>query len=275
MLERKAKNLFSSRRLFALALAGSVVGWSASARAASVFSLLSSPESWIGGGDSLLLSEADGFSFSGVLDSGWVATFSINDFDGRSGRTVSSWWLLELATPGEWPLTPGVYQQAKQYPYQGLAFPGINFEGNGRGNSAVTGSFEVYELVAQPDGTILSFAADFLQFDEGIPDWWNRGSLRLNSDRPLSFLPLPSAEPPPAEQDPITIPLPPFVGGPGRNLPPDDPSFDNPPVVDSPGAPPSPSPGAPDPVPAPLPAAAALMGWRVSRNLRRRCRNRS
>ncbi|MBM5817355.1 MAG: hypothetical protein FJ083_12460 [Cyanobacteria bacterium K_Offshore_surface_m2_239] len=265
--------------MFALAVVGVMVGSSTSARAVSAFSLLSSPQSWIGGGEPVLVTDADGFSFSGVVDSGCVATFSINDFDGRSGRPVSSWWVLELATPGERPLTPGLYQEAKKYPFQGLAFPGLNVEGIGRGNSAVTGSFEVFELVAQPDGTILSFAADFLQFDEGIPDWWNRGSLRFNSARPLSFLPLPSVDPP-SSSEPDLAPV-----GPGRSFPPTDPVPGDPPTVGSPGAPdplPDPLPGspppllgsgpAPNPVPGPLPVAAALMGWQVSRNLRRRCR---
>lgn len=295
MLERKVFGSFATRCLLALALTWPWLVSSASARAASAFSLISSPQSWIGGGQSILVTQEDGFTFSGSLDSGWAANLSVNDFNGRTGQVITSWWLLELATPEERPLTPGTYPNAKKYPFQGLAFPGINFEGNGRSNNDVSGSFEVYELVAQPDGTILSFAADFIQYDEAITDWWNRGSLRLNSDRPLSFLPLPSVEPPPvppSPRDPIIITPPPFVGGPGRNLPPDDPTFDNPPLVGSPGAPdplPSPSPadpspgapppggsppGTPDPVPGPLPVAAALGGWQVSRNLRRRCQDR-
>jgi len=279
MFKRKRFGFFTARHLLTLALIWPVVGWSVSARAASVFSLLSSPQSWIGGGRPVLVTQEDGLSFSGYTDSASSATFSINDFDGRSGRSVASFWLLELAAPDDRPLTPGIYENAKKYPFQGSSFPGINFEGNGLSNSYVTGSFEIYELVARPDGAILSFAADFLQYDEGIASWWNRGSLRINSARPLTSLEPPSVvappPPPPPLEDPILMDPPPGVGrgpdsgGPGRNLPPEDPwdpAPEPPPLIGSPGA--------QDPVPGPMSVAAALMGWQASRNLRRRCRSR-
>ncbi|MEB3259575.1 MAG: hypothetical protein VKP63_02995 [Cyanobacteriota bacterium] len=171
---------------------------------------------------------------------------------------------------------PGSYREATLYPFQSFSSPGLNFDGNGRGNSYARGSFEVFELVVGPSGTILSFAGDFIQFDEGLDDWWNRGSLRLNSSRPLSFLPDPVVEPPPTAPspgDPLpTTPPPdgegPWLGGPGRMFPPSsDPGVDEPPLLGSPGGPSSPAPG-------PLPVAAVLAGWRVSRRLRRRCRDR-
>jgi hypothetical protein len=258
--------------IIALAFAGSLVGWSSSARAVNAFSLVSSPQSWIGAGNPVRVTQDDGFSFVGYLDSGSAVSFSINDFDGRSGRAVASWWLVELAAPSNRPLAVGLYRNAQHYPYQRSAFPGINFEGNGRTNSYVTGSFEILELVARPDGTILSFAADFIQFDEDIADWWNKGSLRFNSNRPLSFLALPSVDPPvtPSPTDPVLLDPPPVVGqnpiGGTIGQPPPDPSTDEPPLIGSPGA--------PDPVPGPLPVAAGLAGWRVSRHLRRRCQHK-
>jgi hypothetical protein len=153
-----------------------------------------------------------------------------------------------------------------------LAFPGINFEGNGRTNNYASGIFEIFELMARPDGTILSFAADFIQFDEDIADWWNKGSLRFNSNRPLSFLSLPTVDPPvvPPPTDPGPMdPLPVVDRDPNDGTvgsPPPDPSNDEPPLIGSPGA--------PDPVPGPLPMAAVLAGWRVSRHLRRRCQHK-
>jgi hypothetical protein len=174
------------------------------------------------------VTQEDGFSFNGYLDSGTTASLSINGLDSRSGRPIPTWWTLDLAAPDYGPLTVGFYQNAKHYPFQGESFPGINFEGNGRSNSTVTGSFEIFELVANPDGTILSFAADFIQYDEDVDDWWNRGSLRINSDFPLTLLTSPVPEPPPVSPpspDPLPFDPPPLFGGDpspgmGRNFPP-------------------------------------------------------
>ncbi len=272
-MDRSSIVLSLTRCLLSLSIVWPVVGGFSAVHSASAFSIISSPQSWIGGGNSFLVTQEDGFSFNGYLDSGTTASLSINGLDWRTEQPIPTWWTLDLAAPDYSPLTVGFYQNAKHYPFQGDSFPGINFEGNGRSNSTVTGSFEIFELVANPDGTILSFAADFTQFDEDIDDWWNRGSLRINSDFPLTLLASPVPEPPPVSPpspDPLPFDPPPLFGGEpspgmGRNFPLPDPWFSDPPLVGSPGT----------PVPGPLPVAAALAGWNVSRNLRRRCRDRS
>jgi hypothetical protein len=109
--------------IIALAFAGSVVGWSSSARAVNAFSLVSSPESWIGAGNPVQVTQEDGFSFVGYLDSGSAVSFSINDFDGRSGRAIASWWLVELAAPGNRPLAVGFIGMRNTIPIKDQPFP--------------------------------------------------------------------------------------------------------------------------------------------------------
>ena len=170
------------RCLCAFALALPLAGSVHSARAATVFAVTSGPQSSIGGGETFVVMPEDGFDFTGFLDSGSIASFFINDFSSSPDRLVPRWWLLDVASPLGSPLTIGLYPGAIKYPYQPSSSPGLSFEGNGRGNSFATGFFEVFEAVAAADGTILSFAVDFTQYDEGIEDWWNKGDLRINSD---------------------------------------------------------------------------------------------
>jgi hypothetical protein len=47
------------------------------------------------------------------------------------------------------------------------------------------GSFQVLELTKNPNGSIASFSADFVQFDEGNLSAENDGHIRYNSSLPL------------------------------------------------------------------------------------------
>ncbi len=228
------------RPLCAIALVWPLFGSLLSARAATVFSITSSPQSWIGAGETILVGPEDGFSFSGTFDSDSIASFFIHNFDSAVWGSSLRWWGLDFGAPWNQSLTVGAYANAANTPWPPLASPGLNFEGNGRSNNTATGSFEIMELVADTDGNILSFAADFIQYDAGSDDGWNKGALRLNSDIPIAWL----------------LPPPPL----GRNFPP----VDDPPLTSNPAP--------PDPVPGPLPVAAVLAGWSCSRQLRRRCR---
>ena len=48
----------------------------------------------------------------------------------------------------------------------------------------LTGYFNVLQAVYDTNGQVVSFAVDFLQYDEGIVGDWNTGSIRYNSTVP-------------------------------------------------------------------------------------------
>ena len=210
MLRVKPFAWLDFRYLCALALALPLVGTLQPAAAATRFSLISSPQSWIVAGEHITVTPEDGYDFSGfVFDS--VATFSIDNIRHLSDGRPSNWWTLDLAAPLAQSLTISSYTDASKYPYQSSAQSGLNFEGNGRGNSAVTGSFDVLEAIYRANGEILSFAADFLQYDEGIPEWWNKGAIRINSQVPILLIPKAVNGEPAAESGPVdgSLPTPP------------------------------------------------------------------
>lgn len=236
------------RCLCALVLALPLFGTLQPGAAATRFSLMSSPQSWIGAGEHITITPEDGYDFSGfVYDS--LATLSIDNFRYLSDGRSPSWWTIDFAAPLAQSLAIGPYGDASKYPYQGAAQPGLNLEGNGRGNSAVTGSFDVLEAVYAADGTILSFAANFVQYDEGIQEWWNKGAIRIHSQVPILLIPEAetpqppvdsgpndrSLPPPPSGDEPssddqiVLVPIPPDLGHgfpPSRNLPLEEPDPD-------------------------------------------------
>lgn len=48
----------------------------------------------------------------------------------------------------------------------------------------LTGYFNVLQAVYDTNGQVVSFAVDFLQYDEGGLSAWNMGSIRYNSAVP-------------------------------------------------------------------------------------------
>jgi hypothetical protein len=56
----------------------------------------------------------------------------------------------------------------------------LSFYGDGRGDNTLTGYFSVLGVTYAGDGTVLSFAAQFTQFDEGNPNAWNNGLIEYN-----------------------------------------------------------------------------------------------
>lgn len=162
------------------------------------------------------------------------------------------------------------------------------------------------------DGTVLSFAADFLQYDSGSINAWIKGAIRLNSDLPISLTPEPIVLDPlvdpgvvpdpdplvsePVRIDDVFIPSPivffpePSIEEPLIVEPALDGLLIDPPIVLSP----FPDGENGEPVywyssgssmvtaprleytsiaaPGPLPIAGALVGWHSARHLRRRCR---
>lgn len=170
-----------------------VTGLLSAAQAAPITALYytSSPASWVGQGETITVTPADGFAFnvSRNFDNG--VSFWINDFLTNPDFQQQRWWFVDFSAPFDATLLVGFYDHATRWPFQEPENPGLDFGGNGRGNNALTGFFEVLEALYADDGSVLRFAADFTQFDEGIAAWWNRGSIRFNSDIPLRTAQIP------------------------------------------------------------------------------------
>jgi hypothetical protein len=58
------------------------------------------------------------------------------------------------------------------------------FTAPGRGDNTLTGYFNVLQAVYDTNGQVVSFAVDFLQYDEGGLSAWNMGSIRYDSTIP-------------------------------------------------------------------------------------------
>ncbi|MFN9685254.1 MAG: hypothetical protein ACK583_08350 [Cyanobacteriota bacterium] len=307
-------SLATTRRwspLFAMALALPLAGWLQPAKAATIFSYISSPYSYVGGGESAVVGPANGGLIGIFGDSPDSLTFSINQ--PATETSPDRWWFLTLAPPEGTMISPGTYNNASRWPFQEQTAPGLSFIGNGRGNNSLTGSFTLWEFSQAEDGTLLSFAADFLEYDDGNLDAWSKGAIRYNSDvaielTPEPYTPLP---PPPSPDDPITAIDPPVVVDPPASLEPpmvdpppiaiELPPAEDPPVVLEPPFPiddeglivwgpiysggsfaSSGSTTSIGPInvlepttmgaPGPLPIAGAFAGWGCARRLRRRCR---
>ena len=297
--------------LLALALAVPLAGWLQPVKAATIFSYISSPYSYVGGGESAVVGPADGFEITAYNYDNKSLFFAINDFQANPNPWQSRWWYLSLTAPTDAQLRAGVYANAARFPDEGGS-GGLDFYGNGRGNNSLTGSFTIWEFSHAEDGTVLSIAADFLQYDGGSLDAWSKGAIRYNSDvaielTPEPYTPLPA---PPSLDDPLTVIDPPVVEEPPVSLEP--PVEESPPIAielppaedPAPSEPPVPSDddgsfvwwpiysggsfsssgssGSVEPIvvtefttmaaPGPLPMAGAFAGWRCARRLRRRCR---
>lgn len=156
------------------------------------------PGSYVGNGigaDEVLWSHGiEGiFSISRNYDQGVSVSFD----DG-------SYWGFDFAAPTYDPitntndgnsLTAGFYDNATRFPFNSPTIPGLSFSGNGRGNNRLGGWFNVLDIAYEGNGDVLRFAVDFRQFDESEdmigPSTY--GSLRINSDIPITPTPIPSA----------------------------------------------------------------------------------
>jgi hypothetical protein len=292
-------------RLIACALALPLAGSLQAAQAATLLSFLSSPYSYVGGGETVSAGPANGFEIGVQGD-----PFTMLDFRVIEPWTPDGWrwWYLRLAAPEGANLAVGSYANATRWPFQETTAPGLDFSGNGRGNNSLTGSFNILESNIAEDGTF-SFAVDFLQYDEEITNWWIKGALRYNSDVPVNLTPEPIVVDPPIDLGYNPDPYPylpiidPIIENPGIGEPwPDGNSIDQPisilpyPIDDQ-NLPvhwpccsmvvntdyptdlftfSGPSINSdPVPTPGPLPIAGALAGWHSARRLRRRCRESS
>jgi hypothetical protein len=115
----------------------------------------SQPGDYIGGGQSLTLTVADGAFTAGRNFDGGVSMY----VNGPAG------WSLDFSTPTTF--APGTYTGAARFPFQSPTQPGLSVSGDGRGCNTVTGSFTVLEAVFTPTGSVVSFAVNFEQHCEG------------------------------------------------------------------------------------------------------------
>ena len=125
---------------------------------AELLAMGSDPGDYIGGGQSYLFNGAN-------------ATFqaSRNSGNGVSLRVTGGglWWSLDFAAPGGLPLSPGIYEGARRFPFQDPGQPGLDVSGNGRGCNTLTGRFEIREVSYGSGSTVTAFWATFEQHCEG------------------------------------------------------------------------------------------------------------
>ncbi len=291
-------------RLVAWALALPLAGSLQPAQAATSLSFLSSPYSYVGGGETVSAGPDNGFDIGVHGDPFTMLSFSIAEPWTPEG--LSRYWNLELAAPEGASLSVGSYANATRWPFQEPTAPGLTFSGNHRGNNRLTGSFNILESNVADDGSF-SFAVDFLQYDEESTNGWIKGAIRYNSEVPVNLTPEPIVEDPPIDLGYNPDPYPylpifdPIIEDLGIVEPwPDGSTIDPPiPVLPYPmddqdlhvywyfG-----SSGSsmvfnstpitfatmnsnPVPTPGPLPIAGVLAGWHSARRLRRRCRESS
>ena len=72
---------------------------------------------------------------------------------------------------------------AQRYLFEAAGHPGLDVSGDGRGSNTLTGSFQVLDVEFN-NGTLTSFAANFIQHSEGAtPALY--GEIRYNSTIPI------------------------------------------------------------------------------------------
>ena len=89
-----------------------------------------------------------------------------------------------MAAPKGCKISIGDYYNAVRYPFSDDN-PGLCFSGCHRGNNSLTGDFEILEVKIE-NHIIVSFAANFTQFDEGQASKKVTGSIRYNSALPVA-----------------------------------------------------------------------------------------
>jgi hypothetical protein len=153
-------------RLMACALALPLAGSLQPAQAATSLAFLSSPYSYVGGGETVSAGPDNGFDIGVHGDPFTMLSFSIAEPWTPEG--LSRYWNLELAAPEGASLSVGSYANATRWPFQETTAPGLTFSGIYRGNNRLTGSFNILESSVADDGTF-SFAVDFLDTTKKVP----------------------------------------------------------------------------------------------------------
>ncbi|WHT18747.1 hypothetical protein N8J89_37525 [Crossiella sp. CA-258035] len=122
------------------------------------YKFASDPGDYIGGGVTKAYSGSTTvFTMGGTVANG----LSLGVSGQRDG------WHVELAAPRGESLKVGKYLDAQRSAFREDGHPGIDIGGNGRGCNKISGSFEITELVTNPDGTVKALAATVEQHCEG------------------------------------------------------------------------------------------------------------
>jgi hypothetical protein len=138
------------------------------------FLFVSSTQSWVGQGHSLFAASTNGYNISLNQSSSNNLLFNIT-----ATKTPSTNWQVQFSTTND-SFAVGVYSNAVR---AGQGPARLVFGGMARGDNASDGAFNV--LDATYSGTqLVSFAADFIQFDNDDTNAWNEGSIRYNSTIP-------------------------------------------------------------------------------------------
>lgn len=125
--------------------------------------MTSQPGDYIGQGQAYSFDNTDGY-FLGSLNYGVQHNSGIKiSYDDYT----SGYWDLSFDAPGFQVLTPGTFESAIRFPFNGSS-AGLSVTGNGRGSNTLTGQFTVRQLVMHPGGQVRRFAADFEQHNEGL-----------------------------------------------------------------------------------------------------------
>jgi len=143
-----------------------------------LFTFTSAPRGWIGQGQSLFAT-TNNFT---ILQETGINPYEVGFVIKSTTPGSNTIWTIELDCPPGY-LTNGIYPHAERL--GGNPGPGLDFSTSGRGDNTLTGYFEVLNISYDDNHTLLSFAADFVQYDVGVTNLWNQGSLRFNSLIPV------------------------------------------------------------------------------------------
>ncbi len=172
--------------------------------ATTLFGFSSSPGSFIGQGETQILSPSDGYQMGAFL--GWN---NYIHFYAVGHNSVYNPW-RDLLPPGftPSPSDPSTYWEVAvgigngQLPHVGTfvdpatepsySDPWVSFTGNHRASNQTSGNFMLREITFNAAGELTSLALDFTHFGENNLDWRDDGYVRFNSDVPLSAVPEPS-----------------------------------------------------------------------------------
>jgi hypothetical protein len=139
----------------------------------------------VGQGATRIITPTQGFTFS----AGGPANVPHNDI--RFFITSQSeFWFVSFEGFNLMPATVGFYPKASRDNFP--ASPALDFSGDGRGDNSLFGSFTVLQADFNASGNVQSYAADFVDYDEGLSYAWNYGSIRFNSDIPITLVPEPA-----------------------------------------------------------------------------------
>jgi len=134
--------------------------------------LVSDPGDFVGSGETLSFTPADGLFVANVnFDNGVSVQFF---------GPGSNFWQLDFAAANFQPLTDGSYTGVARYPFQPSTQPGLSVVVEGRGCNTVIGSFTVLEA-SYSDGVVNAFDATFEQHCEGDSAAL-RGEIRFNAN---------------------------------------------------------------------------------------------